>query len=213
VTARVMITDDHPLVREGLAMAMRSAMPGVAIDVAGTIAQAECLARTRTGYRLALLDLVLPDTRGFTGLLRLQFVLPKVPIVMITASREPELVVTAKSLGAAGLIRKDNPLDDVTAALRRVVAGHHAFPDDGVVDVRTMSLQQRIATLSDAQRRVLFALADGRLNKQIAGDLAVTEATIKAHMSAILRKLGVQNRMQAVLMMQPLLGALQQEAA
>jgi DNA-binding NarL/FixJ family response regulator len=76
-----------------------------------------------------------------------------------------------------------------------------------------MSLQQRIATLSDAQRRVLFALADGRLNKQIAGDLAVTEATIKAHMSAILRKLGVQNRMQAVLMMQPLLGALQQEAA
>jgi DNA-binding NarL/FixJ family response regulator len=149
VTARVMITDDHPLVREGLAMAMRSAMPGVAIDVAGTIAQAECLARTRTGYRLALLDLVLPDTRGFTGLLRLQFVLPKVPIVMITASREPELVVTAKSLGAAGLIRKDNPLDDVTAALRRVVAGHHVFPEDGVVDVKTMSLQQRIATLSE----------------------------------------------------------------
>jgi DNA-binding NarL/FixJ family response regulator len=213
MTARVLITDDHPLVREGLAMAMRAAMPGAMIDFAGTIAQAESQAQSRTGYRLALLDLILPDTRGFTGLLRLQFAMPNVPIVLITACREPEFATIAKSLGAVGLLRKDNPLDELTAAFRRIVAGDHVFPEDGPVDLKTTSLQQRIATLSDAQRRVLFALADGRLNKQIAGELAVTEATIKAHVSAILRKLGVQNRMQAVLMMQPLLGAVPQEAA
>jgi DNA-binding NarL/FixJ family response regulator len=212
MTARVLITDDHPLVREGLAMAMRAAMRGVMIDVAGTIAQAEAQARSRTGYRLALLDLILPDTRGFMGLLRLQFAMPNVPIVLVTACRQPELATIAKSLGAVGFLRKDNPLDELTAALRRIIAGDHVFPEDGPVDLKTKSLQQRVATLSDAQRRVLFALADGRLNKQIAGELAVTEATIKAHMSAILRKLGVQNRMQAVLMMQPLLGTVAQEA-
>lgn len=211
--ARLIIADDHPLFREGMALAVRLVMPNAAVDYAGTVAEAEALAGSRIGYRMVLLDLILPDTRGFAGLLRLKFALPEVPVVVITACRDAGLATTARSLGAAGFLRKDRPLDEVTAALRRVANGEHSFPADAAPSGATASLQHRLATLSGAQRRVLFALADGRLNKQIAGELAVTEATIKAHVSAILRKLGVQNRMQAMLMMQPLLGTLEQDSA
>jgi DNA-binding NarL/FixJ family response regulator len=205
--SRLLLADDHPLIREGLALAARVAMPELTIDSVGTIAEAEAAIGRHRGYRLALLDLVLPDAHGFSGFLRLQHLLGSVPIVIVSARQQPELIEAARVLGAAGYLSKTQPLDETLASLRTVLAGGTVFPairQTSNADVG--AARARIADLSSAQLRVLMALADGRLNKQIAGELGVTEATIKAHLTAIFRKLGVNNRTQAILAMQPLLG-------
>jgi DNA-binding NarL/FixJ family response regulator len=202
----LLLADDHPLVREGLALAARVAMPELTIDSVGSIAEAEAVIARHKGYRLALLDLVLPDARGFSGFLRVQHALGDVPIVIISARQQPELVEAARALGAAGYLPKAQPLDETLASLKAVMAGKTIFPPCGARGGRAEAeARHRISDLSGAQFRVLMALADGRLNKQIAGELGVTEATVKAHMTAIFRKLGVSNRTQAILAMQPLL--------
>jgi DNA-binding NarL/FixJ family response regulator len=206
--SRLLLADDHPLIREGLALAVRVAMPELTIDSVGSIAEAEAAIARNNDYRLVLLDLVLPDAHGFSGFLRLQHRLGSVPIVIVSARQRPELVEAARVLGAAGYLSKALPLDETLAALRTVFAGGTVFPaaSAGRKDVEIDAARSRIAALSSAQLRVLIALAGGRLNKQIAGELGVTEATIKAHLTAIFRKLGVNNRTQAILAMQPLLG-------
>ncbi|MEH3120664.1 MAG: response regulator transcription factor [Sphingomonas phyllosphaerae] len=203
---RALIADDHPLTREGLAMAARAALPGVSIMAAGSIAEARTLAQ-RTPLRMILLDFHLPDARGFSGLLTLQMYAPTTPIVVVTASEEPRLVEAARAVGAAGYLFKSLPLDDLADRLRRVDGGQRIFPPGatgGAVELD--DLLARLTSLSNAQRGVLLALADGRANKQIARDLGVTEATIKAHLTAIFRKLGVSNRAQALLAARSLIG-------
>ncbi len=209
--ARLLLADDHPLVRVGLALTAKVALPDLIIDNAGSIAEAEEMVARHEGYRLAVLDLVLPDARGFSGFLRLQHALGKVPIVIISASQQPELIEAARAMGAAGFLSKTQPVDELLESLRAAFAGKTVFPLAAVGNGDAALARQRLADLSGAQLRVLAALADGRLNKQIAGDLGVTEATIKAHMTAIFRKLGVNNRTQAILVMQPLLGELTDE--
>ncbi|MBB4859589.1 DNA-binding NarL/FixJ family response regulator [Novosphingobium chloroacetimidivorans] len=204
-TRRILIADDHPLAREGLALAVRHAIPGAVISGVGTIAQAEALVARGRRFDLALLDLMLPDTHGFSGLLQLQFALPQVPVVIVTAREEPALARTARELGAAGFLRKSAPLDNLAEALRGIVAGKPVFSAGRICGDAGL-VRERMAKLSPARRRVLFALADGRANKQIAQDLDVSEATVKAHLTAIFRLLGVHNRMQAMLALQPLLG-------
>lgn len=203
---RALVADDHPLTREGLAMAARVALPGASIVAAGSIDEARAAAE-RMSLRMILLDFQLPDAHGFSGLLTLQMQAPKTPIVVVTASEEPRLIEAARAIGAAGFLFKSLPLDDIADRLRRIDAGQTVFPPastDRASDVA--DLRARLASLSTAQRAVLLALADGRANKEIAGDLGVTEATIKAHMTAIFRKLGVHNRAQALLAAQPLIG-------
>lgn len=204
---RVLIADDHPLAREGLAMAARAAIPGVAIDTAGRIDEALSALRLRAGFRLILLDFVLPDAHGFSGLMQLQHEARTTPVAMISAREEPTLVEAARALGAAGFLYKSRPLDTLVSSLRDIAGGGTSFPPIAARSGST-SLRDRVASLSGAQLRVLIALADGRLNKQIAGDLDVAEATVKAHLTAIFRKLGVGNRAQALLAVQPLLGDL-----
>lgn len=204
--SRLLLADDHPLIREGLALAARVALPELTIDSVGSIAEAEAAIARHKRYRLALLDLMLPDARGFSGFLRLQHALGDVPIVIVSARQQPELIETARALGAAGYLSKAQPLDETLASLRSVLAGKTVFPPVKTrVQADVGGARERISELSGAQMRVLMALADGRLNKQIAGDLGVTEATIKAHLTAIFRKLRVNNRTQAILAIQPLL--------
>ena len=204
--SRLLLADDHPLIREGLALAARVAMPELTIDSVGSIAEAEEAIARHRGYRLALLDLLLPDARGFSGFLRLQHALGDTPIMIISVLQQPELIEAARALGAAGYLSKAQPLDETLRSLRSILSGKRVFPPrSGKVQSDAADARARIADLSGAQFRVLMALADGRLNKQIAGDLGVTEATIKAHLTAIFRKLGVNNRTQATLAMQPLL--------
>ena len=211
--AHVLIADDHPLTREGLVLAVKLAIPGVSIDVAGSIAEAEHASNGRKkGYRLVLLDFVLPDARGFSGFLHLQHLLDATPIAFVSANRDSAVIEAAQALGAIGFLSKSWPLDQLTAALRDIAAGKPVFPPRSEYaqaaqpTQSAQSARERIGTLSSAQLKVMLALADGRLNKQIAGDLGITEATVKAHMTAIFRKLGVNNRAQALLAMQPLLG-------
>ena len=203
---RALVADDHPLTREGLAMAARAALPGVSVVAAGSIDEARTLAQ-RTPLRMILLDFHLPDARGFSGLLTLQMHAPTTPIVVVTASEEPRLVEAARAVGAAGYLFKSLPLDDLADRLRRVDGGQRVFPPGMTGDtVGFDDLLARFTSLSNAQRAVLLALADGRANKQIARDLGVTEATVKAHLTAIFRKLGVSNRAQALLAARSLIG-------
>ncbi len=203
--AHVLVADDHPLSQEGLALAVRHTLPGAQVTCVGTIAEAIAAATRTSDYRLAILDLMLPDTRGFSGLLRMQAILPGVPIAIITARNEPELVTIAQDLGAAAFLSKSMPLDHLADGLRMIGKGERVFPRY-TPSTSVAAVGERIGQLSDAQRRVLFALADGRANKQIAYDLSITEATVKAHLTAIFRRLGVTNRMQAMLLLQPLFG-------
>jgi len=203
---RALVADDHPLTREGLAMAARAALPGVSVVAAGSIAEARALTQ-RSPMRMILLDFHLPDARGFSGLLTLQMDAPTTPIVVVSASEESRLVEAARAVGAAGYLFKSLPLDDLAERLRRVDGGQRIFPPVAPADAAGLAdLRARLASLSNAQRAVLVALADGRANKQIARDLGVTEATVKAHLTAIFRKLGVANRAQALLAARPLIG-------
>lgn len=202
----VLIADDHPLTREGLGLAVRAALPGVGVDNAGTIEEAEAAIARRGGYRMVLLDLVLPDARGFSGFLRLQHVLGHTPIVIVTGHRDAMLVEAAVALGASGYLLKSSSIDELSVAIRKIASGITIFPQSAQPDPSIAQARDRLSTLSGAQTRVLVAMADGRNNKQIAGDLDITEATVKAHLTAIFRKLGVTNRTQTLLAMQPLLG-------
>lgn len=201
-----LVADDHPLVREGLSLAIRAAAPGIAIDSVGSIEDAErSIGLRKGGYRIVLLDFVLPDARGFSGFLRLQHVIGRTPIVLISAREDPMVVEAARALGAAGFLSKMSALDTLASALRTILDGQAVFPEAHTTNGAAKSARDRIATLSGAQLRVLLALADGRLNKQIADSLSITEATVKAHLTAIFRKLDVDNRAQALLAVQPLL--------
>jgi DNA-binding NarL/FixJ family response regulator len=201
---RVLVADDHPLTLEGLSLAARAAMPGVTVTSVGSIADAVAAVRARQMFRMILLDYQLPDARGYSGFLAIQHLAPAVPIVMVTAMEEPTLIEAARALGAAGFVHKSLPLDEIAARLRSVAAGRTSYPAESVADSSVAAAYARISSLSKAQHSVLIALADGRSNKEIARDLDVTEATIKAHLTAIFRKLGVNNRSQALLAVQPL---------
>jgi DNA-binding NarL/FixJ family response regulator len=204
---RVLIADDHPLTREGLSLAARSALAGSTVVGVGSVAEAVGEVETRGRFRMILLDFQLPDARGYSGLLALQHRDPGVPIVVVTAREDPSLVEAAKALGAAGFLFKSLPLDTIAAHLRLIDAGQTSFPAGSVSSPAIEAARARIGDLSPAQHGVLLALADGQANKQIARDLGVTEATIKAHLTAIFRKMGVANRTQALLAIQPLIGS------
>ncbi|MFS0771715.1 response regulator transcription factor [Sphingomonas sp. 1P08PE] len=204
---RILIADDHPLTWEGLSLAARAALPGISVIPAGSIADAVQALKGRSAFRLVLLDFELPDAQGFSGLLRLQHVNSTVPICVFTAHQDPTLVEAARALGAAGFIPKSLKLDEIAAILRRILAGGTYFPPAVAANNGIAAARDRIAELSPAQRAVLIAMADGRANKQIAFDLQIGEATVKAHLTAIFRKLGVTNRSQALLAVQPLLQA------
>jgi DNA-binding NarL/FixJ family response regulator len=191
-------------------MAARQAVPGAAVHFAGTIAEAEQKITARGHYHLILLDLVLPDASGFSGLLRLQFADPQARIAVITAKRDAALAGMARELGAVAYLHKSEPLDGLAGQIRDIAAGGTLFPPE--LTNGKGAMRHRIADLSDAQRRVLFALADGRSNKQMAYDLGVTESTIKAHLTAIYRGIGVHNRAQAMVALQPMLGQIADDA-
>ncbi len=213
-SSRLLLLDVHPLMREGLALAVRDVLPDIVIDGVGSIAAAEAVIPQSRDYRLVMMDIVLPDADGFSGFLKLRQMLGDVPIVIVSALRTTELVEAARLLGAAGYISKSLTREAMAAALGAVLAGAAVFSAAPVAPDRDDDTPPaRIAALSGAQLRVLVALAGGRLNKQIAAELGVTEATIKAHLTAIFRKLGVANRTQAILAVQPLIGMSMGEAA
>lgn len=204
-SARILIADDHPLIGDALHLAIQARHPAFAIDVVSSVADAEAACRDPRGLKLVLLDYRLPDSDGFSGFFRLQYLLHEVPIAIISGFGDAQIVEAARVLGAQGFLPKTQPLDKLADMVDRMLGGERVFPPpiEGAHEIE--AARNRLETLSSAQRRVLLALARGHLNKQIAQELDVSEATIKAHLTAIFRKLGVLNRTQAVLSIQPLL--------
>jgi DNA-binding NarL/FixJ family response regulator len=203
----ILIVDDHPLVGEALRDALRRADPGREVAVTQTAVKGAASARAHAAkIKLVLLDLLLPDASGFSALLELQQLLPECPIAMISSRTDGHTVALARAFGCAGYLSKSDPLHRLVETIEALLAGRTVFPADSNEVPETPDVEPfrtRIASLSPAQLRVLLALADGRLNKQIAADMGLTEGTVKQHFSAIFRKLGVQNRSQALLLIQP----------
>ena len=187
-----------------LAMAVQTIDPAILVDSAGTLAEAERSVREHT-HALMLLDLMLPDVQGFSGLAMLRAIKPNVPVGIVSGRDEPAVIRQAAALGAEGFLSKASPIDRIVSAIRVLLEGGQWFPNGinlGGASDQTAALAARMGTLSVAQLRVLRAIASGRQNKQIAHDLDLAEPTIKSHLSAIFRKLGVTNRTQAVLQLQ-----------
>ncbi len=202
---RILIADDHPICSEAVALAARRAIPDVATDQVGTLHLAEQAARRFARYRCVVLDLMLPDALGFSGLLRLQQILPKVPIAIISSLEDKAITAKALHLGAAAFLSKALPLPDLTAAIASLAAGDRQAPPADDPDTGGLrDLRHRLDTLTTGQLRVVMALRAGQLNKQIAHDLGLGEATVKTHLAAAFRKLGVANRTQAVLLVRQL---------
>ncbi len=199
---RVLIVDDHPLFRDALETALECAYPAGA-----TALHASSLSDALKGLQadtvdLVLLDLNLGDSAEFEGLTRLKAAKPDCPIVVVSATETPQAFKTARTLGAAGYLPKSMSLDDLSAALATTLDGGQWFPECVGKALPSNSAAERIASLTPAQGRVLAGLSDGLLNKQIAFEMDISVATVKAHMTAIFRKLGANNRTQALLVYQ-----------
>jgi DNA-binding NarL/FixJ family response regulator len=194
-----LVVDDHPMCRQATALALGVAAPDIAVVEADSIAQARLHAGEAA---LMTLDLALPDNRSVLGLPGLIADYPDLRLLVITGSANPEVERQAAALGAHGFLSKATPITAMVDAMRRVLDGDRwfSFPAEEA-QVAPDGDFARLASLTAAQTRVLHAMESGRLNKQIAHDLGLSEITVKAHVKAILKKLGVPNRTQAVLML------------
>jgi DNA-binding NarL/FixJ family response regulator len=201
--SEIIIADDHPLVRGALRQAVEGAFQQANVtetsDFDALIAALGAQAETD----LVLLDLSMPGMQGFSGLIYLRGQYPSVPVVVVSANDNRGVMRRCMQLGAAGFIPKTTSLDAMTGAIATVLAGGIWLPPDLDPDVEsdptTTDILRRLASLTPQQMRVLMMLSEGLLNKQIAYELSVSEATIKAHVSAILQKLKVDSRTQAVI--------------
>ena len=202
--AIIVIADDHPLVRDALRQTIAQDMASAVFHEAASLAEAETGIRGLGSPDLVLLDLHMPGMRGFTGLAYLRSQFPETPVAMISASTDPRIMRQAIDFGASGFIPKSAPTDDIRSAVREILAGNSWLPADtnDVPDTAAEDAQlaARLANLPPQQLRVLGMLSDGKLNKQIAYDLDISEATVKSHVSAILQKLDVNSRTQAVIL-------------
>lgn len=198
---RIIIVDDHPLFRAALRQTLAGGDPSISVEEAGDL---EGLSAALTADRdcdLVLLDLNMPGVRGFSGLLLLRAQYPDVPVMIISAVEDGTVVRRAFELGAAGYLHKSVGPPEIRRAIETVLAGEMFVPEtvDLTGEDANTALMQRLATLTPQQVRVLMMLSDGLMNKQIAYELTISEATVKAHVSAILQKLDVDSRTQAVI--------------
>lgn len=200
----LLIADDHPLFREALRAAVQRVLPGVCLHEADSVDALYTLVDAHADADLLLMDLNMPGAQGFNALVHLRALHPQLPVVIVSAREESAVMRRALDHGALGFIPKSADSDTIGEAIGAVLDGERWAPADAMnapaISSDEHEIAQRLRDLTPQQFRVLQMLGVGRLNKQIAYDLGVSEATIKAHVTAILRKLGVTNRTQAVLM-------------
>ena len=198
--ARIILADDHPLVRRALAEAIQIAMPQVHVEEVETLGELMASLRKNVEVSLVLLDLRLPDAHGFSGLRTLRERFPCIPVAIVSALEDDLTVNGAMTLGAMGFIPKSSRMADLTAAITTIHDGEIWTPR---IRCATQGASERCveAGLTPAQVRVMAGLQRGLLNKEIAFELGVTEHTVKAHITAAFRKLGVRHRTQAMRLM------------
>jgi DNA-binding NarL/FixJ family response regulator len=202
----VMIADDHPLFRAALCQVIAGLFSPHRILEASTLAEAHAVIAgdadadpAEHDLDMILLDLQMPGSVGFSGLLELRNAVPAVPIVIVSAADAPTIMRDAITYGAAGFIPKSLSPERIGDALRLVMTGAVYLPDDGTAGAPDGKLHDRLAALTQGELRVFELLAKGKSNKIIAYELGIKESTVKAHITAILRKLHVFSRTQAVI--------------
>ncbi len=200
----VIVADDHPLFRRAIMEALATIHPGIRYLEANSFESLQELVAANAEVDLVLLDLHMPGVTGFAGLVYLCKRYPSVPVVMVSANEDPIVIRRALELGAAGFIPKSVSIDTIGEAISTVLMGEVWSPETTRSNlpgrnVSELELAERMAQLTPQQFKVLMMMSQGLLNKQIAFQLSVSEATVKAHVTAIMGKLGVSNRTQAVL--------------
>lgn len=207
MTTKILIADDHPLFRDAIKSALIGHINGGPANTtmieAGDFNAAVSALEAEPDIDLLLLDLTMPGASGLSALVAMRASHPAIPVVIVSATDDPATVRRALDLGASGFISKSANTETIRASVQSVLDGEIAVPDNidlgSEHDPEVEDLINRIRTLTPQQARVLGMLAEGLLNKQIAYELGVSEATIKAHVSAVLQKLNVDSRTQAVI--------------
>ena len=201
----ILIADDHPLFRDALKRALAQAVPDARLFEADSVNALQALIDAHPDAELLLLDLHMPGANGFSALAHVRGQQPGLPVVMVSAQEDMRVIRRAVGHGASGYIPKSASVETIVLAVRRVLDGDVWLPPHlagmaATLDAAEASAAARIAELTPQQFRVLGMIAEGLLNKQIAYEFKVSEATIKAHMTAIMRKLHVNNRTQVALL-------------
>jgi DNA-binding NarL/FixJ family response regulator len=222
MTRVVLIADDHPLFREALKFAVSQALLGAQIVEADSVDSLFAALEAHGQLELLLLDLSMPGAQGFSALVQARAHYPTVPVIVISAREDRDIIERTLAHGAAGFVPKSSPIAAISDALRVVLQGgvwmpaktsggivggivkERASGDRAILDSAEADAASRLGLLTPQQFRVLAMVSAGLINKQIGAELGVSEATVKAHMTAIMQKLGVTNRTQAVLLAQRL---------
>lgn len=207
---RILIADDHPMVRDALRLAVAYSCHADEVFEAGSLDEAVKILDDKGALDLVLLDLNMPGMNDLNGLVSVRRRFPAVPVVVVSANEDRGLVRDCIRAGASGFIPKSTPRDAIAVALRKVMAGEIYLPlgigdldeedEAPEIDEESADIARRLLSLTQQQMRVLEMLGTGKLNKQIAFELSITETTVKAHVSAILQKLKVCSRTQAVVL-------------
>jgi DNA-binding NarL/FixJ family response regulator len=199
---KIIIADDHPLFRQALLSTLKLKLTQTQWLEAQTIAELEQQLSTHNDSDLVLLDLHIPGAHGFNTLIHVRNHFPQIPVVIVSAHEDHETIHKSMGYGASGFIPKSTPVDGIYDAIQHVLLGNLWTPEaynESAPMQDNNDIAERVASLTQQQYRILMMFAQGMLNKQIAYDLHVSEATIKAHATAIFRKLDVRNRTQAVI--------------
>jgi DNA-binding NarL/FixJ family response regulator len=200
----ILIADDHPLFRDALQRAVLAAVPQARVHSADGVHALLGLIEQFPEAELLLLDLHMPGARGYSALAHIRGQYPGLPTIVVSGHEEAQVARRALAHGASAYIPKSTASEDIVAAIRAVLDGdvwlpHPLLGGPGELKPDEAAAAAQVATLTPQQFRVMTMIAEGLLNKQIAWELGVSEATVKAHMTAIMRKLGVNNRTQVAL--------------
>ena len=201
------VADDHPMVRDALALALRGAFPNAEVALAGTLDEASAAIAMRPDVDLVILDLDMPGMQGLAGVSMLRANYPSAPLVIVSATRNAAAMRQVVEMGAAGFIPKSAPMEEIIASVRAAMRGEIILPPsagDGALSPSDADLATRAAKMTPQQHRVFALMAEGKPNKIIAYDMQIGEATVKAHVTEILRKMGVHSRTQAIVLAQRL---------
>lgn len=199
---KIIIADDHPLFRQALLNTLKAQLTQTIWVEAQTIAELEQQLSVHSESDMLLLDLNIPGAHGFNTLIHVRNHFPQIPVVIVSAHEDQDTIAKAIEFGASGFVPKSTPVDIIFKAIQQVLMGEIWLPESFQMNASNEAhaeIAERVASLTQQQYRILMMFAQGMLNKQIAYDLNVSEATIKAHATAIFRKLNVRNRTQAVI--------------
>ena len=199
----LLIADDHPLYRDALRGALSLSLPTLTLKEAGDLSTTVDVLHN-DDIDLLLLDLHMPGSNDLFGLLHIRKLFPDVPVAVVSGTEDASLISKIISVGALGFIPKTASANDIASAVQCILDGDVWLPESVSDDIEEVNeafseLADKVASLTPSQYKVLCYMRDGLLNKQIGYNLDIAEATGKAHVTAIFKKLGINNRTQAVL--------------